>query len=342
MKFRVFLLGVFLLLLLPMTLLVASKSTEIRKRASSIGGSFFTFQTAPPSGSNIYFDPFDFLLENPTPVKIMVNVPSNQIAFARIVFTFDTAKVRLSSEISTSILLSTVVEKTNMSTANTQGKAVIVVAASPADIAQSGNFELAAFTVAPAPPQYSDPTELTFSITDMQIVDKLGTLVNLTPTNATVRFTNVLPTNPPIPSAVAQPSEIPIPSVSLFPTEIPLPSATIVPSSTIRPIMTDVPALQPTGEQEDENPEPSETEEEKDKNGSPEGSESGEKDESQPEWAGKPEETPCRRVKTIGCLNEMKDEIFGRSRNRYADLNNDGKVNVKDIIIWLFARRNRD
>ena len=325
-----------MLLLLPMTLLVASKSTEIRKRASSIGGSFFTFQTAPPSGSNIYFDPFDFLLENPTPVKIMVNVPSNQIAFARIVFTFDTAKVRLSSEISTSILLSTVVEKTNMSTANTQGKAVIVVAASPADIAQSGNFELAAFTVAPAPPQYSDPTELTFSITDMQIVDKLGTLVNLTPTNATVRFTNVLPTNPPIPSAVLQPTEIPLPSATI------VPPMTIVPSSTIRPIMTDVPALQPTGEQEDENPEPSETEEEKDKNGSPEGSESGEKDESQPEWAGKPEETPCRRVKTIGCLNEMKDEIFGRSRNRYADLNNDGKVNVKDIIIWLFARRNRD
>ena len=346
---RLSLIVVFLLLLLPLTLFIALSNTETRKKASSIGGSYFTFQMAPPVGSNIYFDPYDLVLQSDTTIKIVANMPSIQVVFARIVFSFDTSKIQLSSDITPTSSLSTVVEKTAMSSVNSTGRAVVVIAASPADTPPNGFFELAAFRIIPVSTQLFDPTEIRFEITDMQIVDSTGQAVNVTATNASVRFVADIPTSPVLPTLTESPS----PTDTVYPTATSVPTATTVPSATSFPTATIVP-IEPSPTyvevsphpsitrepHETEKPEPSEAPE---GTGKPEPSEvpPAGANQGRPDWAGKPEVNPCRRIKSLGCFNEMKNEYFRRSKARYADLNHDGKVNIKDIIIWIFTFRQR-
>lgn len=107
--------------------------------------------------------------------KIILNSPK-QIAFARVVFTFDKSKVRLKSEITTGPKLKTVVQKTSMADANNSGRAVIVVAAAPGDTKPSGDFEIASLILGAVSPNIGKTT-VDFASTDFQIVDALGKIL---------------------------------------------------------------------------------------------------------------------------------------------------------------------
>ena len=103
----------------------------------------------------------------------MVNSGNFQTAFARVVVSFDPALLKLTSEVDTNPNLSTVIDKTGMSEANTIGKIVIVVATGPSDTAPSGSFELASFNI-DAKTSGVNSSTLSFDKSDFQIVDKSG------------------------------------------------------------------------------------------------------------------------------------------------------------------------
>ena len=99
--------------------------------------------TTPAGGANVIFEPATGTLPPDSTFKILANVGSEKLAFARVAFTFDQTKVNLVSEITPNVSLSTVVEKTSMAVANTSGRAVIVIAAAPADSLPSGQVGIA-------------------------------------------------------------------------------------------------------------------------------------------------------------------------------------------------------
>ncbi|OGG02133.1 hypothetical protein A2W14_02705 [Candidatus Gottesmanbacteria bacterium RBG_16_37_8] len=105
-------------------------------------------------------------------VKIKASAYNRKIAFVRVVLTFDPTKIHLVSEITTNPNLSTVVEKSGLSVANSEGKIVFVIAASPEDNPPTGEFELASFQIAPGLVDKEEMTTVDFLTSDMQIVDK--------------------------------------------------------------------------------------------------------------------------------------------------------------------------
>lgn len=138
-----------------------------------------TLPTVPPIGDQtVFFEPSTGSLPPDASFKIMVNGGSQNIAFGRVVFTFDQSKVNLASEITTNPNLSTVVEKTTMANANSQGKATIVIAASPTDSQPSGAFEFANLVFSSVA-SGQDSTNVSFLTSDMQFVDGTGAALPL-------------------------------------------------------------------------------------------------------------------------------------------------------------------
>ena len=151
----------FLLLILPITLLATQSFINYSPRAQTV------------NTVKVSFSPSTVNLPPASKVKIMIDSRTQKVPFARIVFTFDKSKVKLTSEITPSSRLSTVVEKTTMLEANSQGKAILVIAASPSDILPSGSFDLASFSV-DAISSSIGQTSLNFSPNEIQIVDSTG------------------------------------------------------------------------------------------------------------------------------------------------------------------------
>ena len=223
-RFILLLLVAILVFLLPFIIYVAQKSQDIRNQAIE----YFTFQADPSLLFNIYFDPIDIILTGETPVKIMANMPGNTIAFARVVFIFDPAKIQLSNDITPGASLTTTVENTPFADINSSGRAVVVVAASTTDIPVTGNFEIASFSIVPAVGAGIEGTSMMFDTADMQIVDNLGTVVTLNPGNANITFagTTVVPTEI-LPTTDPNITDAPIPTVD--------PNITSDPNLTITP-----------------------------------------------------------------------------------------------------------
>lgn len=130
--------------------------------------------TNVPADAEIIFSPASVNVPPATKVSVMVNAGNKEAAFTRVVFNFDPAKIKLTSEITINSNMSTVVEKTPLSAANTSGKIIIVAALSPTDTAPTGSFELASFNI-DANTSVSDAADtLIFDRNDSQVVDKSG------------------------------------------------------------------------------------------------------------------------------------------------------------------------
>src|SRR3989344_1067767 len=155
----------FLLLMLPITVFAVQATVNYLGKAQTTNSVSVSFAPSalnlPPAGN----------------AKIMLDSGTNKVAFARVVFNFDKNKIKLTGEISTNPGLSTVVQKSTLADANSTGKAVIVIAASPTDIAPSGNFELASFSVDAVSADIG-ASQLDFVPQDMQIIESTGTLLN--------------------------------------------------------------------------------------------------------------------------------------------------------------------
>lgn len=140
----------------------------------SISSSGEITPTQPDTGDvTLSFSPSSVNLPPASNVKIMADSGGKFIAFVRAVITFDNSKVNLNSEITTNPQLSTIVEKTGRVNANQLGRANIVIAAAPTDSQPSGVFELASFSLTNISTT-ADSTQMSFDISDMQIVDGTG------------------------------------------------------------------------------------------------------------------------------------------------------------------------
>lgn len=162
-------------------------------------GSGGTVNPSQPVNANVilFFSPAQLNLPPAANVKIMANALADNVAFTRTVITFDKNKVNLASEITTNPAFSTIVEKTSMATANTQGKAVIVVATGPIDSKPTGSFELASFSITPAGSQVTGNTTLDFWVADMQYVNSSGKNLGIGTTALNISLNNQN-TTPPI------------------------------------------------------------------------------------------------------------------------------------------------
>jgi len=189
-----------MLLILPITVLGVQQTVKYLSRAAGT--------------AEVAFAPTTINLPPDAAIKININGNGAAVAFARVVFTFDKSKVKLTSEITPSASLSTVVEKTTMASANTTGQAVIVLAASPSDTQPSANFELASFNIGAL--SANPASALQFVPADIQIVEGSGTKMTINPVNAQINGgggggtnpTNTppvtsAPTNPPVSGAVS-------------------------------------------------------------------------------------------------------------------------------------------
>ena len=120
---------------------------------------------------NLSFDPPQGNLPPDGTFKIMMSAPGKNIVFGRVVFTFDNTKVNLASEITTNPNMTFIIDKTTQALANSSGRAVIVIAAAPADTPPSGDFEFANMTFTSLTQTVNDKTQVDFDTADMQIVD---------------------------------------------------------------------------------------------------------------------------------------------------------------------------
>ena len=151
------------------------------------------FSNVDPNLISIRFSPPSVNLPPDSPLKIMVNNPAKPLGFARVVFTFDPSKIQLTSEITTNPDLSTVVDKSSMSQANSMGKAVIVIAASPSDVPPSGEIEFASFSIGAVSADIGQ-TVVEFIPSDMQLLDITGQNISPQTLNLSVNSSEVTPT----------------------------------------------------------------------------------------------------------------------------------------------------
>lgn len=299
-------LAALLILLLPFAIYVAQNRQEIRNEAVD----YFTFRPEAALNDSVYFDPGDIILTTATPVKIMANFPAKNVAFARVVFTFDTSKVQLASEITTSNL-STIVEKSPMNQINTSGRGVFVIASAPTDIVPTGNFELASFSIIPATGATNNPTTINFETADMQLVDKSGTVIAFNAGNLAIN-SQAVPTGGIIPSLTNTPELTLTPPVGGLPIDIPI-------------ITTDpaVPTTLPNqGEDENESENEDENKEVKKDNENNQKDEKGETDEN-------------KNGDKSG--DDDSNNLTQAIKKKSGDFNNDGKVNLRDLREWLFS-----
>lgn len=213
----------FMLLALPLTLFTVQQVSNYLTKATAgtVAVSFSPSQsTLPPDRQ------FD----------IMLNSGTTKVAFARVVYTFDRTKVQLRNEIQITGVLTTVVEKTSMSTANAQGRAVVVVGLPPNTTYPTGVFKIATFTLGSVATT-STTGQLNFVATDMQIVEEAGSAMVITATSAslTLSSSNVTPT---LQAPTLTPTRTP--TVTLTPTRTPTQTPTRTPTPS-QPVPTNTP-----------------------------------------------------------------------------------------------------
>ena len=160
------------------------------------------------ASATVYFEPSQANLPPDTTLRLMVNSDSTQVGFARVEVNFDRSKVRLTSEVSTTGMLTMnnadvgntgslpqdactgtqkCIIKTPMNAANNTGKIILVLAKDPrvSQNAPSGTFELARFTFTP---NTSQGTTTTVSVPSNQLVDTDSYKFAVSTQNATLRL----------------------------------------------------------------------------------------------------------------------------------------------------------
>lgn len=180
---------------------------------------------------NLYFVPSSEVLPPDSTFKIMVNTVANPITYARVSFNFDPAKVRLSSEITTSSM-SNLVLKTSQAEANASGSATLVLTVPPQETPPTDLFELASFSLTAVSPDVNDTTTLQFDPARQQIVYENGVEAIIEASNLTLTLNyQESPTPTPTPTPVPTPT----PTVTTTPSPEPTPTPTSVPTPTPTP-----------------------------------------------------------------------------------------------------------
>lgn len=127
------------------------------------------------TSAEIFFKPSKIELKNGEngSLSIVINSHKRKIAFVRLAIKFDAQIIQLSTNLVSNPKLSNVIENTSTNDANTSGRAILVLGASPEDIQPQGVFELATFTARSITGDKSGRkiSEIMIEEADSQIVD---------------------------------------------------------------------------------------------------------------------------------------------------------------------------
>ena len=131
----------------------------------------------------IYLEPREVQLVGSTPIKIVADSGGKKIAFARVVLMFNPANIQLHGDIVTNPIFSTIVEKTDLYSADVTGKVTFVIASGPNDVQPSGIFELATINFFSAVGSTAESQIISLAVSDMQIVDSKANSVKIIPSD---------------------------------------------------------------------------------------------------------------------------------------------------------------
>ena len=190
---------------------------------------------------DINFSPSSQTLPPNSVFRIMLSARTNNVSFARVVFSFDRTKVRLASEITTTPLLPDIIQKSTMAEANATGLATIVLAVPPSQTLPTGVIEFASFNLTKVSVIPNDRTSLLFLRSDTQDMQNMQIVTDesLTPT---INITDAsLTLNP-----AATPTPTPLPTITPAFTSTPTPIPTNTPTPTRIPTSTPIPTASPT------------------------------------------------------------------------------------------------
>jgi len=226
----------FILAVLPLGIYLVLKPAIFTPKAETSPVTVFlvpSLQNLPPDSS----------------FQIMFDSNTHNISFVRIILTYSPSKILLTSEITTSSL-NTVIRKTDMATANTSGRAEIVLGTSPGQSAATGVFQLASFSMRSNSSIENDPTSLLIDNLDIQIVDNNAQELtgNISPANITLNPVSPTPTPSPTPSPSPTASPTPEPTATTAPgiTATSTPTITASPTPSPTPLATSTPSPTPT------------------------------------------------------------------------------------------------
>lgn len=176
---------------------------------------------------NMSFDPPTNSLPPDKSIKVMLNTGGLNIVFARIAVTFDKSRLNLISFTENTSQLSTLVDKTTLEKANVEGKIVLVLAASPSDLAPSGLLEMGTFTFKNIAVQNNISTTLDFAVADMQVISSASQELPITGNSAVLSLNTVYPSI--TQGATVIPSISPSKTPTKTPTKSPTPFVTAPP-----------------------------------------------------------------------------------------------------------------
>lgn len=179
-------------------------------------------------------------------VRVNLNAGASRVGFVRFVLNFNPAHINLAGEISTTARLRQSREpatdpwiiKTSMAEANSTGRVVVVLALDELDRSNppSGTFEVASFPIRVVATGQNLTTQLTFNVTDSQVVDMDAQALNISTSGSTFTLNPVTssptptstPTRMPTPTPTPSPIRTPTPTLTPTPTRLPTPTPTRV------------------------------------------------------------------------------------------------------------------
>lgn len=175
------------------------------------------------------------------PVSVTIDAKTNKLAFVRLVILFDNTKVQLATEATVNPVFGTLISKSSMEEANTQGKLTVAAAVTSGTTPPSGIisdivvFELSSLSETP-----NDQVQLSFDTNDMQFVESEGVSEVAVIPNSTLYTLN------PVATPTPTPTESPSPTPSPTPTPTPTPTLPPTPTPTVAPTATPIDTVPPT------------------------------------------------------------------------------------------------
>lgn len=178
-------------------------------------------------------------------LHINIDAQNNSLAFAKVVLSFDTTKVQLSSNPIVNPTFDTIVQVSTMEESNTSGRLTVVAAVPHGVEAPTGVInDFVTFTLSAVSVEPNDIAVVSFVTNEMQIVESVSTTPVVIIADPATYILNPVATPEPTPSP--DPTASPEPTASPDPTASPTPMPTASPTPQPTPIPTSSPMPTPT------------------------------------------------------------------------------------------------
>jgi len=202
------------------------------KLAVNPRGATLTLNSGGGTGARVFSSPASATLPPNKTLGIMVDSGVEKVGFAQVEFTFNTAKVRLASEVQITGPLTTVLAKTTRAQANSTGRVRIALGLplvqlpNPTPVPPSGSFEIARVTLTSASSTNNDSAGLDFDTGQLQVVTVGERVLSVLATGTALSLNPVASTPTPTPRPTPTPTPTPRPTPTPTPAPTPTPTGT--------------------------------------------------------------------------------------------------------------------